>query len=135
MNLLIYISNYTQLGLPYCIHISEILLNRGLALINLGQVERGMADLTEAALDTSEERREVIGIALRLKGRGCDPLAVPVSACLNPLISGWTPLPAVPRQAQEPRAKKLYGKSSESGVQGLWSRTSREERDGRDRAP
>ncbi|KAI9639069.1 uncharacterized protein MKK02DRAFT_29207 [Dioszegia hungarica] len=76
--------NYTQLGLPYCIHISEILLNRGLALINLGQVERGMADLAEAAIDTSEERREVIGIALRLKGRGCDPLAVPDGLLFQP---------------------------------------------------
>jgi len=76
-------SNYEQLGLDFRLFSAEVLFNFGLTKIYLGQIEAGMADLREAALQKQTPDHAVIDDAIRDKGIDYNVFSVPVSSLLR----------------------------------------------------
>ncbi len=58
-------SDYSQLGLGYRLELAEVLFNRGLCLVYLGDVEDGMQTMQEAAKYKAAPDHEVIEEAIR----------------------------------------------------------------------
>lgn len=63
-------SNYEQLGLKFKLYSAEVLFNKGLAQIYLGNYDVGMADLTEATADKVTAEHGVIDEAIQDRGQG-----------------------------------------------------------------
>jgi hypothetical protein len=63
--------NYDQLGLKFKLYSCEVLFNRGLSYIYLGDMEQGMQDLDYAVKEKQTEEHNVIAEAIR------DQAAVP----------------------------------------------------------
>lgn len=58
-------SDYSQIGLGYRLELAEVLFNRGLCLIYLGDAEEGMQTLQEAVKHKASPEHEVIEEAIR----------------------------------------------------------------------
>lgn len=58
-------SDYSQLGLGYRLELAEVLFNRGLCLVYLGDMEEGMQAMQEAAKHKVAPEHEVIEEAIR----------------------------------------------------------------------
>ncbi|RSH89090.1 hypothetical protein EHS25_002756 [Saitozyma podzolica] len=76
--------NYEQLGLSFQLHSAEILFNCGLAKIYLGQVDAGLADLSEAAGQKVLPEHGVIDDAIRDRGADYNVFSVPVGVLFKP---------------------------------------------------
>lgn len=63
-------SNYEQLGLKFKLYSAEVLFNKGLAQIYLGNYDAGMADLEEASADKVTIEHGVIDEAIQDRGQG-----------------------------------------------------------------
>ena len=64
------ISNYEQIGLKFKLFSAEIMFNKGLAQLNLGYAEQGMADMQEASKQKVTNEHGVIDDAIRDRGEG-----------------------------------------------------------------
>ncbi|KAH9006595.1 hypothetical protein EDB86DRAFT_2875032 [Lactarius hatsudake] len=76
--------NYTQLGLAFKLYSAEVLFNKGLALIYLGQIEEGMAELQDATSQKATEEHGVIDEAIRDRGEGYTVFSIPVGVLYRP---------------------------------------------------
>jgi len=76
--------NYTQLGLGFKLYSAEVLFNKGLALIYLGQTEEGMAELQDATNQKATEEHAVIDEAIRDRGEGYTVFSIPVGVLYRP---------------------------------------------------
>ena len=63
-------SNYEQLGLKFKLFSAEVLFNKGLAHIYLGNTEQGLRDMQDARLDKQTAEHNVIDDAIRDQGEG-----------------------------------------------------------------
>lgn len=63
-------SNYEQLGLKFKLYSAEVLFNKGISQIYLGNYDAGMADLTEASADKVTTEHGVIDEAIQDRGQG-----------------------------------------------------------------
>jgi hypothetical protein len=63
-------SNYEQLGLKFRLFSAEVLYNKGLSLIYMGNVQDGLQDLQEASNDKAIDDHKVIDEAIRDRGEG-----------------------------------------------------------------
>lgn len=57
--------NYEQLGLKFKLYSCEVLFNRGLSYIYMGDLDQGMQDLNFAMKETQTEEHNVISEAIR----------------------------------------------------------------------
>jgi len=76
--------NYTQLGLAFTLFSAEVLFNKGLALIYLGQMQEGMAELQDATRQKATEEHSVIDEAIRDRGEGYTVFSIPVGVLYRP---------------------------------------------------
>lgn len=76
--------NYTQLGLAFKLYSSEVLFNKGLSLIYLGQMQEGMAELQDATNQKATEEHGVIDEAIRDRGEGYTVFSIPVGVLYRP---------------------------------------------------
>ncbi|KAI0301582.1 hypothetical protein B0F90DRAFT_1810094 [Multifurca ochricompacta] len=76
--------NYTQLGLAFTLYSAEVLFNKGLSLIYLGQAQEGMAELNEATGQRATEEHSVIDEAIRDRGEGYTVFSIPVGVLYRP---------------------------------------------------
>jgi len=76
--------NYTQLGLSFTLFSSEVLFNKGLSLIYMGQVDEGMLELQDAARQKATEEHNVIDEAIRDRGEGYTVFSIPVGVLYRP---------------------------------------------------
>jgi len=76
--------NYTQLGLAFKLYSAEVLFNKGLSLIYLGQTEEGMAELQDATSQKATEEHGVIDEAIRDRGEGYTVFSIPVGVLYRP---------------------------------------------------
>jgi hypothetical protein len=64
------IRNYEQLGLKFKLFSAEVLFNKGLALIYMGNLQDGIAEMEEARKEKVTEEHAVIDDAIRDRGDG-----------------------------------------------------------------
>ncbi|KZV61081.1 hypothetical protein PENSPDRAFT_759646 [Peniophora sp. CONT] len=76
--------NYTQLGLAFTLFSAEVLFNKGLSLIYMGQVDEGMLELQDAAAAKATEEHNVIDEAIRDRGEGYTVFSIPVGVLYRP---------------------------------------------------
>lgn len=76
--------NYEQLGLNFRLYSAEVLFNRGLALIYMGRVEEGLADMEDARREKKTEEHGVIDEAIQDKGQGYTVFSIPVGVLYRP---------------------------------------------------
>jgi len=76
--------NYTQLGLAFTLFSSEVLFNKGLSLIYMGQVDEGLVELADAARQKATEEHNVIDEAIRDRGEGYTVFSIPVGVLYRP---------------------------------------------------
>ncbi|KAI0030018.1 hypothetical protein K488DRAFT_55124 [Vararia minispora EC-137] len=76
--------NYTQLGLAFTLFSAEVLFNKGLSLIYMGQAEEGMLELQDAARQKATEEHNVIDEAIRDRGEGYTVFSIPVGVLYRP---------------------------------------------------
>jgi len=76
--------NYTQLGLAFTLYSAEVLFNKGLALIYLGQTQEGMTELEDATRQKATEEHSVIDEAIRDRGEGYTVFSIPVGVLYRP---------------------------------------------------
>jgi len=76
--------DYDQLGLKFRLFSCEVLFNRGLCHISLGQTKEGMADLRFASKETQTLEHDVIDEALLSKGLGFTVFSIPVGVLFRP---------------------------------------------------
>jgi hypothetical protein len=63
-------SNYEQLGLKFKLYAAEVLFNKGLSLIYMGNTEEGIEDMRAAQRDKQTVEHNVIDDAIRDQGEG-----------------------------------------------------------------
>ncbi|TFY80110.1 hypothetical protein EWM64_g3902 [Hericium alpestre] len=56
------VANYTQLGLSFTLHSSEVLFNKGLSLIYLGSSRRAVLELEDASVHDSDQEPVMAGV-------------------------------------------------------------------------
>ncbi|KAI0052816.1 hypothetical protein FA95DRAFT_1553095 [Auriscalpium vulgare] len=76
--------NYTQLGLAFNLYSAEVLFNKGLSLIYMGQLPEGMAELEDAASQKVTDDHGVIDEAIRDRGEGYTVFSIPVGVLYRP---------------------------------------------------
>ncbi|CAI2180339.1 8312_t:CDS:2 [Funneliformis geosporum] len=76
--------DYEQLGLKFRLYSCEILFNRGLCYLYLGQTDQGMGDFTSAAKEKQTEEHEVIDEAITVQGQGFTVFSIPVGVIYRP---------------------------------------------------
>lgn len=64
------ISDYEQLGLKFRLYSAEVLFNRGLCMVNMGEMEKGLQMMQEARREKATEEHNVIDEALVDQGQG-----------------------------------------------------------------
>lgn len=64
------IRNYEQLGLKFKLFSAEVLFNKGLTMIYMGNLEGGLAEMEEARGEKVTEEHAVIDDAIRDRGDG-----------------------------------------------------------------
>ena len=63
--------NYDQLGLKFKLYSCEVLFNRGLSYIYLGDMEQGMQDLEYAVKEKQTDEHNVITEAIKDRAAVC----------------------------------------------------------------
>ena len=63
-------SNYEQLGLKFKLYSAEVLFNKGLSLIYMGQLPEGMAIMQDARRAKATDEHNVIDDAIADQGQG-----------------------------------------------------------------
>lgn len=76
--------DYTQLGLKFRLFSCEVLFNRGLCSINLGNVEQGKDDFKYASREKQTGEHDVIEEAMRDEGEGYTVFSIPVGVLYRP---------------------------------------------------
>src|SRR6266487_3698544 len=76
--------DYEQLGLKFRLYSCEVLFNRGLCYLYLGDTDRGMDDLAYAAKEKQTEEHEVIHEAISARGQGFTVFSIPVGVIYRP---------------------------------------------------
>ncbi|KAL7413514.1 hypothetical protein BDY24DRAFT_388793 [Mrakia frigida] len=79
--------NYEQLGLAFKLFSAEVLFNRGLCSINLGNEADGMNDLQDARKEKSTPEHDVIDEAIKDRGEGYTVFSIPVGVLYRPPAS------------------------------------------------
>ena len=88
--------NYEQLGLKFKLYSCEVLFNRGLSYIYLGDVNQGMQDLNYAMKETQTEEHNVIAEAIRDQAEVCAPqIAELMEGIYGLLRARRCPIPSV----------------------------------------
>lgn len=62
--------NYEQLGLKFKLYSAEVLFNKGLSQIYMGQMQQGLVDLGEARREKATDEHNVIDDAIQDRGEG-----------------------------------------------------------------
>lgn len=76
--------NYEQLGLKFKLFSAEVLFNKGLASIYLGNVQDGLMDMEEARKEKVTEEHNVIDDAITDRGEGYTVFSIPVGVLYRP---------------------------------------------------
>jgi hypothetical protein len=77
-------SQYHQIGLSFDLYSAEIIFNRGLAKIFLGDTTAGLADLESAQREKVIEAHDVIDEAIRVRAEGYTVFSI-VSSFVVPI--------------------------------------------------
>ena len=75
--------DYEQLGLKFRLYSAEVLFNRGLCMVNTGQMDKGLQMMQEARREKATEEHNVIDEALADQGQGYTVFSI-VSAPFHP---------------------------------------------------
>ncbi|KAH9927387.1 NADPH oxidase regulator NoxR [Amylocystis lapponica] len=75
---------YEQLGLKFQLWSAEVLFNKGLSLIYLGQEQQGLADMQEARKEKATAEHNVIDDAIADRGQGYTVFSIPVGVLYRP---------------------------------------------------
>ncbi|KIY65315.1 hypothetical protein CYLTODRAFT_424456 [Cylindrobasidium torrendii FP15055 ss-10] len=76
--------NYEQLGLKFRLFSAEVLFNKGLSQIYMGNPEAGIADMEEARRDKATDEHNVIDDAIADRGEGYTVFSIPVGCLYRP---------------------------------------------------
>ncbi|CAG8489796.1 11551_t:CDS:10 [Paraglomus brasilianum] len=76
--------DYEQLGLKFRLYSCEVLFNRGLCYLYLGQTEKGLDDFAYAAKEKQTEEHDVIDEAMSIQGQGFTVFSIPVGVIYRP---------------------------------------------------
>ncbi|CAG8518554.1 676_t:CDS:2 [Paraglomus occultum] len=76
--------DYEQLGLKFRLYSCEVLFNRGLCYLYLGQTEKGLDDFAYAAKEKQTEEHDVIDEAMVVQGQGFTVFSIPVGVIYRP---------------------------------------------------
>jgi neutrophil factor 2 len=76
--------NYEQLGLNFRLYYAEVLFNKGLTLIFLGQTEEGLIEMEEARRQKATDEHNVIDDAITDRGEGYTVFSIPVGVLYRP---------------------------------------------------
>ncbi|KAF9994108.1 hypothetical protein BGZ79_001173 [Entomortierella chlamydospora] len=76
--------DYTQLGLDFKLYSCQVLYNRALCYLEVGQQDLGMTDLWRATQEKQTKEHDVLDQALRDKGRDCTVFTVPEGVLYRP---------------------------------------------------
>ncbi|KAF9186711.1 hypothetical protein BGZ51_001792 [Haplosporangium sp. Z 767] len=76
--------DYTQLGLDFKLYSCQVLFNRALCYIELGEMDLGMTDLWRATREKQTKDHDLLDQALRDKGNDCTVFTVPQGVLYRP---------------------------------------------------
>ncbi|KAH9889550.1 hypothetical protein C8Q73DRAFT_708050 [Cubamyces lactineus] len=76
--------NYEQLGLKFKLYSAEVLFNRGLTQIYMGNMQEGLADMEDARREKATEEHSVIDDAIQDRGEGYTVFSIPVGVLYRP---------------------------------------------------
>ncbi|EJF55734.1 hypothetical protein DICSQDRAFT_73056 [Dichomitus squalens LYAD-421 SS1] len=76
--------NYEQLGLKFKLYSAEVLFNRGLTQIYMGNAQEGLADMEDARREKATEEHGVIDDAIQDRGEGYTVFSIPVGVLYRP---------------------------------------------------
>ncbi|GAA5918459.1 hypothetical protein JCM1841_003978 [Sporobolomyces salmonicolor] len=76
--------DYEQLGLKFKLYSCEVLFNRGLALLYMGEIEEGMQDISTAMQEKQTEEHRVIDEAYLDRGEGYTVFSVSLGTLFRP---------------------------------------------------
>lgn len=80
-------SNYEQLGLKFRLFSAEVLFNKGLSQIYIGNTQAGLADMEEARKEKATDEHNVIDEAITERGEGYTVFSI-VSSVRYAVTSG-----------------------------------------------
>ncbi|KAF7980806.1 hypothetical protein HWV62_36412 [Athelia sp. TMB] len=78
------LSNYEQLGLKFKLYSAEVLFNKGLSLIYMGNLQGGITDLQDASREKATSEHSVIDEAILAQGDGYTVFSIPVGVLYRP---------------------------------------------------
>ncbi|KAF7800094.1 hypothetical protein EIP86_011338 [Pleurotus ostreatoroseus] len=76
--------NYEQLGLKFKLYSAEVLFNKGLSQIYMGNIDGGLADMNEARMQKVTDEHNVIDDAIVDRGDGYTVFSIPVGVLYRP---------------------------------------------------
>ncbi|PCH36733.1 hypothetical protein WOLCODRAFT_28725 [Wolfiporia cocos MD-104 SS10] len=76
--------NYEQLGLKFRLYSAEVLFNKGLSRIYMGQTDEGLRELGDARREKVTEEHNVIDDAIQDRGEGYTVFSIPVGVLYRP---------------------------------------------------
>ncbi|KAF9277077.1 hypothetical protein BGZ74_003455, partial [Mortierella antarctica] len=76
--------DYTQLGLDFKLYSCQVLFNRALCHIELGEMDLAMTDLWRATREKQTKAHDILDQALRDKGQDCTVFTVPQGVLYRP---------------------------------------------------
>ena len=76
--------NYEQLGLKFKLYSAEVLFNRGLTQIYMGNAQEGLADMEDARREKATEEHGVIDDAIQDRGEGYTVFSIVSLASSHP---------------------------------------------------
>ncbi|KAG0324263.1 hypothetical protein BG004_003506, partial [Podila humilis] len=79
--------DYTQLGLDFKLYSCQVLFNRALCYIELGEMDLGMTDLWKATREKQTKAHDLLDQALRDKGQDCTVFTLPQGVLYRPAES------------------------------------------------
>ncbi|KAF9934094.1 hypothetical protein FBU30_003375 [Linnemannia zychae] len=79
--------DYTQLGLDFKLYSCQVLFNRALCYIELGEMDLGMTDLWRATREKQTKAHDMLDQALKDKGQDCTVFTVPQGVLYRPAES------------------------------------------------
>ncbi|ODV88473.1 hypothetical protein CANCADRAFT_4613 [Tortispora caseinolytica NRRL Y-17796] len=106
--------DYRQLGLAFKLYACEILFNRGLCFIYMGQVRKGMNDLCYAQKEKVTQSHDVIDEAITEQGEGYTVFSVPTGVIYRPAelkVRNLAPKDFIGRSKSLAGSPKLNGAS------------------------
>ncbi|KAG0247438.1 hypothetical protein BG011_001474, partial [Mortierella polycephala] len=79
--------DYTQLGLDFKLYSCQVLFNRALCYIELGDMDLGMTDIWRATREKQTKAHDILDQALRDRGQDCTVFTVPQGVLYRPAES------------------------------------------------